>query len=182
MSGEGSAPAIREWAAQRRLPEAHLKRWLARSEADRAALLGLAGELHLRTGQMVAILDLLDEITVREAVSFEAILARDEIRRAIRGVGSSPERAQNLIAKLRALRFPTLARTQSRLEAMIAAMRLPPSVTIVLPRELASDELKIQLGVRSPEELAEALAALSANAAEIKRIIGVLSGDDQLPD
>ena len=42
MSADASAARIRAWAAARRLPEAHLARWLAMAEADRSALLEAA--------------------------------------------------------------------------------------------------------------------------------------------
>jgi hypothetical protein len=58
--------AIRRWAAERHLPDAHLRRWLALTDADRGALLELARKLRLRTGQFVTAFEMLEEIAVRE--------------------------------------------------------------------------------------------------------------------
>ena len=76
-----TADAIRQWAAQRHLPEAHLRRWLALADQDRAALLELAEGLRLRTGQLVTTLELVEEIAVRESATIGMILVRPEIRR-----------------------------------------------------------------------------------------------------
>src|SRR5581483_1773775 len=60
--GPMTAAAIRRWAADKRLPEPALARWLALEEPARAALLALASELRLRTAQLATALELVDEI------------------------------------------------------------------------------------------------------------------------
>src|SRR5262249_5000124 len=111
---------IRDLAARRRLPQASLARWLQLDEPGRAALLKLAHALRLRTGQLVATLDLLDEISVREQSGAAEILARPPLRRVATGSGSAPERARELLDQLRAIRFPRLRETTKRLEAAVA--------------------------------------------------------------
>src|SRR6266849_1634133 len=86
---------IRAWAALRRLPDAHLERWLALEEPDRAALLEAARRLRLRTGQFVTALELLEEIAVRDPKqgNVAIVIAQDSIRQIFDGAGSVPERA-----------------------------------------------------------------------------------------
>src|SRR5260370_12530612 len=73
---------IRAWAALRRLPDAHLERWLALEEPDRAALLEAALLLRLPTAQFVTALDLLDEIAVRNPMQAKVaiVLAHGSLR------------------------------------------------------------------------------------------------------
>jgi hypothetical protein len=168
---------IRLTAAQRRLPDAHLERWLAMDHASRGALLAVARKLGLRTGQLVSTLELLEEIAVRERTTAAEILARDEIRRISDGTGSAPARASAIVDALRQLRFPRLKTMQRRLRAEIAALKLPSQISIVLPKELGSDDLTISLQVRSGEELRNLVAALNRSSTGLARIVEMLGGD-----
>jgi len=116
---------IRMLADQRRLPAAHLERWLAFDEVSRRGLLALARHVRLRTGQLVTALDLLEEIAVREQITVAQVLGRDEIRRIANRSGSGPARASALIEALRKIRFPRLRQMQERLRAEVAALKLP---------------------------------------------------------
>jgi len=171
--------AIRAWAEKRRLPQAHLQRWLELGEADRAALLELAVRLNLRTAQLATALDLLDEIALRGGHSLGAILRRAELRSIVEGPGSGPERAHATLQKLRELRFPALALTLKRLQERIAALRLPREITMLLPKDLSSDELRIQLSLRSADDLRDALRALEQRADAIAQIAAILGGEQR---
>jgi len=171
---------IRDLATRRRLPPAYLARWLDLDQSGRSALLELARALKFRTGQLVAALDLLDEISVREQASPAQILARPLLRRLVTGGGSAPERAHAVLDELRAIRFPRLRETTGRLEAAIAALRLPRGIRVVLPRELASDVLTIQLAASAPGELDQLLDALLEKRGELARILAMMGGDDNV--
>ena len=77
---------------------------------SRMALLDIAERLNLRTGQLFAAIDLLDEIEIREGASPAQTLAREEIRRACLAQGSGPWRAAAFLEALRKIRFPRLKR------------------------------------------------------------------------
>jgi len=171
---------IRDLATRRRLPAPYLARWLRLDQLGRSALLEFARALKFRTGQLVAALDLLDEISVREQTSAAQILARPPLRRLVTGGGSAPERAHAVLDELRAIRFPRLHETTERLEAAIAALRLPRGIRILLPRELESDELTIQLAVGAPKELEQLLDALLERRSEFVRILAMIGGDDEV--
>jgi hypothetical protein len=168
---------IRIVATRRRLPKTHLERWLAMDDASRGAFLALARKLGLRTGQIVSALELLEEIAVREQTTVADVLGRDEIRRAANTRGSAPARASAFIDALRRLRFPRLRNMQDRLRAEIAALKLPSRISVVLPKELGSDDLQISLQVRSGDELRALVAALSRSSAGLERIVEMLGGD-----
>ncbi len=171
---------IRQLAARRHLPDTHLDRWLSLDEPSRAALMEAAGLLRLRTGQLVVALDLLDEIAVRESVSIASVLARPSLHRLLSAPGSVPERAHAFLDELRAMRFPRLRETTARLEAAIAAMRLPAGIAVLLPRDLASDELTIQLVASDAGELNRLIDLLVEKRAELSRILSMIGGGDEV--
>ncbi len=177
MNADEIEAQIRMLAAKRRLPDGHLARWLAMDLASRAALLDIARELRLRTGQLVTALDTLEEIAVREHVSVAAVLDRPEIRRIASGSGSAPSRASALLEALRTLRYPLLRKMQERLRSDVSTLKLPRGISIDLPKELASDELTVSLRVRSAAELAHLLDALDRSRPGLTRIIEMLGGE-----
>lgn len=175
---ETTAAAIRACAASRHLDEFHTEKWLAMLTPSRMALLDVAERLKLRTGQLVAAIDLLDEIEIREGASPAAILARDEIRRACISNGSAPWRAAAFIEALRKIRFPQLREAMDRLSSEIAALKLPAGVSVVLPKDLGSDELMIRISARTGRELENLLDTLSDKKADLIRIANKIGGDD----
>jgi hypothetical protein len=172
--------AVRAWAAEHHLPPAAVDRWLALGRTDALAIVAVAQELRLRTGQLLNILELLDEIGVREGEGAAGILARDELHRTIHGSGSRPERASALVDKLRELRYPQLSRTRTELERAVAAMRLPRGLTVVLPKDLSSDELLVRLTAHSQSEFEKLLQALVDNREPIQALIAKLGGSDEI--
>ena len=119
---------IRALAAEKRLPAAHLERWLAMDHPSRARLLEIIETLKLRTGQIVTAIDTLHEIAVREQVTIAEILERAEIRRTLKSPGSTPARASALIDQLRAMRFPRLRAI--RLTSLITDPPEPPPAAV----------------------------------------------------
>jgi hypothetical protein len=176
MKGDEIDAEIRTLAQERRLPAAHLERWLAMDSQSRGALLIQAQRLRLRTGQLVSALDLLEEIAVRERITVAEILHRNVIRRIADASGSTPSRASAFIDALRQARFPRLRKMQERLRAEIAALKLPRGMSLDLPKELGSDELTVSLRVRSADELGKLVAALNRSSAGLARIFELLGG------
>lgn len=174
--------AIRRWAAERRLPRAHLERWLGLGEGDRAALLETAERLRLRTGQFVSAFEMLEEIAVRERSSIAAELARGEIRRTLAAAGSAPGRARQLLEALRARRFPRLKRATERLAAAVARLGLPPGIRVVLPRELSSDEVRVEISAHGAEEMARLIDALAHSRDGLERLADLAGGTGSIDD
>jgi hypothetical protein len=180
MKAGGNVSGVREWAAARKLPPVHLERWLALAEADRDAILAIAESLRLRTGQFMIAFELLDEIRVREDCAVAAILARRELRRIIDGGGSAPGKARAILDELRAIRRPRLHSAASHIAAQVAELRLPPGIRVVLPPDLGSDELRLEMIAHSGAELEQLLAALAARGAALCRIAERLGGADEV--
>lgn len=171
---------IRRWADARRLPQTQLDRWLALGLADRRALFEIADRLRMRTGQFVAAFELLEELAVREREPIATVVARTEIRRVADGTGSGPERAARLLGALRALRYPRMSEFNNRLADAIAALRLPRGIAVVLPRDLASDELRIEIVARGGAELGSLALALAERLEGLKRIAEMMGGADEI--
>ncbi|HEY9158994.1 hypothetical protein [Candidatus Binatus sp.] len=176
MNADEIDEQIRILAAERRLPPSHLARWLAMEPASRAAMLDIARVIRLRTGQLMTALETLEEIAVREQVTVAGVLDRPEIRRIAGSPGSAPSRASALLEALRTLRYPLLKRTQEQIRSEVSALKLPRGISIVLPKQLGSDEFTVSLRVRSAAELAHLLAALDRSRAGLTRIIEMLAG------
>ncbi|MGH7908148.1 MAG: hypothetical protein ACREP6_16125 [Candidatus Binataceae bacterium] len=149
-------------------------------EAGRTAMLAMAEKLRLRTGQLAAALELLDEIALREKISAAAILANPAIEKVMDSPGSAPARASHFLAALRALRFPHLTRVRDRLLAEVRALGLPSSTRIRLPAELASDELVVEIRARTGRELEQSIEALYRRMPQLKRIAERLGGGDEI--
>jgi hypothetical protein len=180
MSNVDNEARIRSWAALRRLPEAHLDRWLAMEAADRDRILNIAEDLRLRTGQFIAAFDMIDEIQVRENKSAAEVLAAREIKQILEGGGSTPGRARALLDTLRLLRFPRLRETANRISAKVINLGLPPGLRVVLPSNLSSDELRVELTAHGGAELRRLIEVLAGSSADLCRIADALDGADEL--
>lgn len=179
MSNDVVDDAIRALATRRHLPESHLAKWLAMDAASREALTKTVERLKMRTGQIVVAIDLLDEISIRERATVNSILAREEIRRACALDASGPARAAALLDVLRAIRFPRLKLAVERLSAEVAALRFPPGLRVVLPKDLSSDELMIQISARTPLEMGNLLDTLAVKKSDLVRLAKLIGGEDE---
>jgi hypothetical protein len=176
MSVADTEARIRRWAAERRLERAHVEAWLALEESDRSALLNITEALRLHTGQFVKAFAMLSEIAVREHERIAAILARGEIRRILDRAGSVPGKAHALVEQLRAIRFPRLKETTDRLAVAVAELSLPRGISVGLPHDLASDELRIEIVARGGEEMEMLIDAITKSGAGLRRLVEMLGG------
>jgi hypothetical protein len=176
MNDDDIAQAVRAWAELRHLDRAHLDRWLALDAYSAAAVLDAAGRLRLRVGQLQGALEMLEEIALVDGAQVSAVLARAPLKRILEGVGPAPARARAFVDELRAMRFPRLGRALEQMKAEVAALKLPRMVAVALPKDLASDELRIEIRVRNGKELRESLRALEEKADGVERILDLLGG------
>jgi hypothetical protein len=168
---------ISAWSAAHRLPQAHLVRWLNLAAADGAAMLALTQDLRLRTGQFVTAFEMLEEIAVREGTSISEVLQHRELRQIIDSGGSAPGKARALLEAMRAIRYPRLRRMSERIRAQVRALALPAGIQVVLPVDLSSDELRVELAAHGSTELEKLLKVLVAKTDSLCRIADALGGD-----
>jgi hypothetical protein len=176
MSDDDIAKAVRAWAEPRHLDRAHLERWLAQDAYSAASILDAASRLRLRVGQLQGALEMLEEIALVDKTQVSAVLARAPLKRILEGVGPAPARARALIDELRAMRFPRLGRALEQMRAEVAALKLPRTVAVALPKDLGSDELRIEIRARSGTEFRDSLRALEEKADAVERILDLLGG------
>ncbi len=166
------------WADAKALPAMYVEKWLVLDESSRTRLLEIAENLRMRTGQFITSFILLEEVAVRESQSIGEILARPRLRRVLNSAGSGPGRARALLDELRTLRYPRLRRASARLAEEVAAITAPPGIKIILPRDLASDEVRVEIVAHGSAELEELLAWLKAKSGEFVRLAAMLGGAD----
>jgi hypothetical protein len=169
---------LRRWANAKALPPAYLQKWLAVGEPGRTQLLEIAESLKMHTGQFIAAFALIEEIAIREAQDVGEILACPSLSRVLNSAGSGPGRARALLDELRKLRYPRLKRAAERLAEEVAAIKLPAGIKIVLPRDLASDELRLEMVAHGSAEMERLLACLTAKSSVIVGLAAMLGGVD----
>ena len=104
------------------------------------------------------------------------MLARAPLKRILEGIGPAPARARAFVDELRAMRFPRLGRVLEQMKAEVAALKLPRTVAVALPKDLGSDELRIEIRARSGTEFRDSLRALEERADAVERILDLLGG------
>jgi len=176
MSDDDIAKVVRAWAEPRHLDRAHLERWLELDAYSAASVLDVAGRLRLRVGQLQRTLEMLEEIALVDKTQVSAVLARAPLKRILEGAGSAPARARAFVDELRAMRFPRLGRALEQIKAEVAALELPRTVAVGLPKDLGSDELRIEIRARSGTEFRDSLRALEEKAHGVERILDLLGG------
>ncbi len=177
LRDETTAAAIRACAENHHLPMRRIpEKWLDMATPSRMGLLDIAERLNLRTGQLLAAIDLLDEIEIRDGVSPADTLAREEIRRACQASGSAPARAAAFIEALRKIRFPRLREAVERLSAEVAALKLPSGIRVGLPKDLGSYELQIRVSARTERQLGYLIDALTEKKPGLVRIAKLMGG------
>jgi hypothetical protein len=169
---------LRRWAKAKVLPPACVQKWLALSERGRTRLLEIAETLKMHTGQFIVALAMLEEIAIREGQDVSEILACPSLHRVLNAEGSGPGRARALLDELRALRYPQLKRARERLDHELAAIKLPPGIKVVLPHNLASDEVRLEIVGHGCAEMERLLACLTAKSGEIVALAAKLGGAD----
>ena len=65
-----------------------------------------------------------------------------------------------------------------RLAEEITAMQLPPGIKVQLPRDLASDEVRVQVIAHGSGEMQELLACLAAKSNALVRVAAMLAGSE----
>jgi hypothetical protein len=174
---------LHRWANAKALPSAHVQKWLTLDEPGRTRLLEVAESLKMRAGQCVAALVLLEEISLRESQTIAEILGRPALLRILNSAGSGPGRARAMLDHLRTLRYPRLVNATRRLTQEVAALKLPPNVKVMLPRDLASDEVKVEIIAHGSAEMEHALMCLMTKSRQLMRLAAMLGGlDGVLPE
>ena len=131
-----------------------VERWLGLSGPDREALMTLAQGLDVGQNHLRDLLEWLEEIQLRDGVSFAEILSREELSRIM----SDPRLGRNdklkrLKDELRRLRFPRMARIEKEIHQRIREMKLKPQINVTVPPGLEGGVVTLTVKASSHDEL-----------------------------
>lgn len=172
---------VRAYGSAKGFHQQTLDRWLGLSEVDREALLDLAQGLKLGENHFRDFLDWLEEIALRDGLSFRDVLNGAALAR----ISSDPrlgrsDKLKRMKEELRRLRFPRLARLEDEIESRVREMKLGPLIQISFPPGLEGGELTVQIKAASHETLQklveELVGALEKRA--MKEIFSLFKGRD----
>jgi hypothetical protein len=178
MKSDGNMTGrVREFAAQRKYGAATLERWLALTDADAAALLGVARPLRLGENQLRGLWEWAQDIARRDGSSVDAVLSGESVTAVLRSGLGRNDKLKRIRAHLRRLRFPQLCAAEERLLDLLRSLDLPRDVSVRLPEFLEGDELHVAIVARDAASLRRAAARLQAAAdtpacAEIFALLG----------
>src|SRR5690348_11360591 len=164
------------WADAKALPSVCVEKWLALDELSRQRLVEVVEKLNMRTGQFLTLFGLLEEISIRESKTVSEILDQPSLRQMLNSTGSGPGRARVMVDELRTLRYPRLKRAGERLAELVDAMKLLPGIKVVLPRDLSSDAVRVEIVAHGSVEMERALTCLTAKSGELVQLAAMLSG------
>ena len=172
-----SEEAIQQFAKSKGLHPHTLERWCNWAEEDGAALLGIArvlkpGENHLRD-----LMDWLEEIEIRDALSIRDILQSQEHIVTDPRLGRA-DRVKRVKEQIRRLRFPRLAQLEDSIQSRIKELRLQPAIRVSVPPGLEGGDLRVEFTVTNSDELKEIVRKLSevSESQPLTQIFTLLKG------
>ena len=169
--------AIQQFGKSKGLHPHILERWCNWAEEDGAALLGMAqvlkpGENHLRD-----LMDWLEEIEIRDALSIRDVLQSQE------GIVTNPrlgraDRLKRVKEQIRRMRYPRLAQLEDSIQSCIKELRLHPAIRVSVPPGLEGGDLRFEFTVMNSDELKEIVRKLSevSESEPLAQIFTLLKG------
>jgi ParB-like chromosome segregation protein Spo0J len=154
-------------------------------DADRAAAERLFADLRPGRNKLRDLLEMVDEIAVRDATVPRTVLEEKKIRTALDDPNRPLNERYDAVHKhLHALRNPYLSDLQSRVRKAAERLNLDPRTKLRLPDNFEQDLVKIELRFSTQEELTRQVeklfGACDADAlAELMRIIKEQGGPDR---
>ena len=168
---------IQQFAKSKGLHPHTLERWCSWATEDGAALLGIAqvlkpGENHLRD-----LMDWLEEIEIRDALSIRDVLQSQERIVTNPRLGRA-DRLKRIKEQIRRMRFPRLAQLEDSIQSRIKELRLQPVVRVSVPPGLEGGDLRFEFSVTNSDELQEIVSKLSEVSASqsLAQIFTLLKG------
>jgi hypothetical protein len=172
--------AILTYGKAKEFHQQTLERWLRLTEADQQALLSLAQELRIGENHLRDFLDWLEEISLRDGISFSLVLSGESLLRIL----SDPrldrnEKLKRVKEELRRLRFPRLAGIEAQIQKRIREMKLKPQIHMSVPVGLEGGALTIQVRATSYEEMKSLVGELVqlSDGEQMKQIFALLRGE-----
>jgi hypothetical protein len=141
---------------------------------DQAALSSLLDKIRLGGRMMQEVLDLLEEISLRDHTRIADLLGRMDIRAMIEDDQcTSTQKRERLRKRLTQIRYPTLTERTDKITQFLKAAGSPAGVSIKLPSYLEGNSLQVSFSFRSVRELEEKRGELGvlARKREIQEVL-----------
>ncbi len=145
---------------------------------DQEALSGLFKIITLGGNNLKDLLDLIEEISLRDRVAIREVLAMKEILEVIEEPRlTSTQKREMLKQKLHQIRYPVLSERTERISMLLKEGGALPGVSLTPPPYLEGSSLKASFSFGSVEKLKEAVDRLNlmANREEIREVLNLLS-------
>lgn len=146
-------------------------------DADRSAAERLLAQLRPGRNKCRELLEMVDEIAVREGIAPRAILEAPPVTQALEDPHLSPgERYDAVHRRLHARRYPVLSDLQSRVRKAAERLNLDARTRLKLPEHFEQDLVKVELRFSSKEELTRQVEKLfgACDAAALDELLHIL--------
>ncbi len=160
---------MHEYAKSKGFHSRVLERWLGWEQPARDALFRLATSLKLGENHLRDLMDWLEEISLRDRSTIEAILSS----KTLAEIESNPrlgraDKVKRVKEEIRRMRFPRLAQTEESIRTRIQALKLHPAIRLTAPPGLEGGRLRVELSASAPEELKRLADQLGAGSEQQK--------------
>lgn len=120
------------------------------------ALLGMLQHISCSSAKLNELLTLIREISARDGLTVEDILARYQLLEIVANPVANPlERVKALRETLRGIRLPKLTERQRQLAQLIQGLELPTTAKLHADPYFENDKMKLEYQFSHPEELDE---------------------------
>jgi hypothetical protein len=174
--------AVVEYGKAKGFHQQTLDRWLLLAESDQESLLDLVRSLKIGENHLRDFMDWLEEISLRDGVSFSRILEGESIL-SIRSDGrlGRNDKLKQIKKEMEHLRFPRLFGIEREIHSKIRKMKLQPRIQLSVPPSLEGGSLTVQLKAVGHGELKCLVREMEGllDRAEIKEIFELLSGREE---
>ncbi|MBF8254855.1 MAG: hypothetical protein HW373_1550 [Deltaproteobacteria bacterium] len=170
---------IRDYSTTKGFHPQTLERWLSWQADDADALARLASALKISENHLRDLMDWLEEISLRDRQSIQAILTRKSIDDSATDprLGRA-DRLKRIKEQIRRLRFPRLAETEDAIRAKIQDLNLHPEIRVSVPPGLEGGQVRVEFAAASHAELKQLARKLTeaADQASMPEIFDLLAG------
>jgi len=174
LSLQGLIPEFKAYLVRIDIPLRLAKRLAQWVGEDQRSLFSLIREFNPGANKLRGLLELLEEICLREKASPGKILGRKEISDVSQAIELAPaDKARRIHALLRDQRYPALLKKRTAMDGEIKKLSFPKGVSLRYPENFEGEDLILSLRFSTAGELAAHLEAIQSECGE-KNLAGML--------
>lgn len=173
----GLIPELQRYVVDRSIPIRVGSRMAAWPEEDQRTLQDLLEKVQITGNTLNEILDLLEELSLREGTAVSTLFLRAEVREVLAESGWTPtQKREKLKQRLRTMRYPLLSTRTEKISELLRRGGAHPGLFLDPPAYLEGNALRVSFSFESMKELqqkAEGLLAL-ASREEIEEVLRLI--------